>query len=143
MARPVEDFSNAFCMRQEGLTYKQIGIHFGVLGQAARRLVAIGEMRNRKATEYGDNWLFGLSVRTANCLRAERLENLRQVHDFIKKGEYKSIPNLGKKSFDELCAWANVYPEPKKCVQPEDLRSVKAAKTLLEKHGYTVVAPRI
>lgn len=46
-----------------------------------------------------------LSLRTANSLRAAGLNNPDQLRELLARNQPGKIPNIGKKSLNELHAW--------------------------------------
>jgi hypothetical protein len=117
----------AFDMRQKGDTYKVIGEHLGVGKQRASELVRKWERINARR-DAGINLetgaeecpFRGLSIRVINTLKCADYESKEQVREDIhsRKLTPGSIPNMGRKSFNEICDWAEVNAPEKEKPKP-------------------------
>ncbi len=95
---------------------------------------------NRGAPEFD-----GLTVRTRNCLLAENLYTLSDVHKFIAdKGGLSSIPNCGSKTIEEIATVLGIdgleheFMPPKRA--PDDAHAKRCIDYLV-RHGYKVTPP--
>ena len=103
----------ALKLRNEGMTYKEIGKRMDVGAQRARELhrIALWKM------EHQNEWWAGLSVRAANCLNNRNLVTRDQIMEAVKNGtlhpKNRNTRNYGWKSHAEVCKWLGL-PEPQK-----------------------------
>lgn len=97
-----ERAAKAYELRQQGLTYHQIGEHFGVKAERARHMAARGEWIARRIPDEMD----GLSTRA-----------LRYLHNMgiTSKAEARQTdlvwhPGASTKTLEEVKAWAHSHP---------------------------------
>ncbi len=94
----------AFQLREEGLTFKAIGEHFGLSVERARQMVASHKNREKEISSTDDILKKELAcsecavVRILNCLTNAGLSG--DIDTVVKLGGRKilSLKNLGKKS---------------------------------------------
>jgi hypothetical protein len=90
-------------MYQNGFTYGQIGAHFGITAQRVGELVR----SHLRPSRYPQTPLQAeLSTRAANALRSYDFHTKEEVLNAFNAGyDFAEIPNLGRKSLDEILEW--------------------------------------
>lgn len=123
-----------------GATLREVGAQYGVSREQARILICkarrtiVDEMR---APETGARVLNGLSVRAQNCLSNEicpvdrsRLTDER-VRGWVRENGARallSVPNMGRKTYLEICDAFGFDPTDPACPKPPVLREPPPAR---------------
>jgi transposase len=95
-------------MSQNGLTYAQIGTHFGIGAQRVGELI---RSYTRKSLYPKSPLQAELSTRTANALRSEDFKTKQEVLNAWEAGyDFTAISNLGRNSLEEIREWLG-YPK--------------------------------
>lgn len=107
--------AKVLAMRRAGRTLRSIGAELGFTDEAVRQMAIRAERLEQEMLLYSEKPLLMLSVRARNCLIAEfrivcPTANIafpppalvREWHD---AGKLEGIPNMGKKSVQEVAAW--------------------------------------
>lgn len=111
----------AYKLREQGLTFKDVGLKMGVHGSRARDLYCSALMR----IKYGPSWDAGLSVRASNVLNNFGVNSKEEALQKYLSGELvpnKSPRNWGWKCHRELARWLGV-DEPKKKSKHSQLKT--------------------
>lgn len=98
-------YERALWLREEGVSFQKIGIEIGVTAAQARSL----EARAKRALSEPDNEFEGLTARARNCLKAEGCKTKEDALQAFREGKLLKIPNLGNKSYREICVWLGIY----------------------------------
>ncbi|MGH8587373.1 MAG: hypothetical protein ACREWE_14725 [Gammaproteobacteria bacterium] len=95
-------------LRQQGLTFREIGQAMGVTAARASQMVAVAQRRE----EQKDHWTAGLSTHIRNALLAKRFRSRAEVEAALEVGAIAvrtdgrgTIPTLGRKGIAELRQW--------------------------------------
>lgn len=161
--RDIERYQQAKALRQQGLTYAEVGKALGVSATRAMYMVQWLD-RQAQAKAQGANtpsrdptWWDGLRVSTAHALHKAGIQSkgdCGQLLDDLQVAAWRSaaaglhlngpalfVRSSSRQELNEVRLWLGgvAYVEPQKPVSPERLR---AAMRLLEKHGYTVTPPK-
>jgi DNA-binding transcriptional MerR regulator len=89
-------------MREEGMTFKEIGEQFGVCLEHAR--VMYHKALQLNGSEVGETG--ALPVRVYNALKRRGITTRAQVIEAIKTGRINNIMGLGKTGIAEIERWA-------------------------------------
>ena len=83
-----------------------------VLWKANKKAVEISQKQNEPIKDFD---IFDLlTVRATNCLKSAEIYTLDEIRDAITNGKLKQIPNLGKKSINEIIEAVTEFDEYKK-----------------------------
>lgn len=105
----------AFEMRREGKTYKEIAIEVGrtddprmpISIERARQLVLRHERCLKHLAAPSEMGIYaGLSSRARNILKAERISSKEEALNAIESGSLASFPNCGAKTMNQIKEWA-------------------------------------
>jgi hypothetical protein len=105
--------AEALRQRREGKTFAAIAAEMGVSRERVRQMTIQGERREEALKNAEASPLDVLSVRAKNCLLAEKYSSStgrdeptpQEVRAWLDSGRLKKIPNMGKKSVQEVAAW--------------------------------------
>lgn len=113
--KSVERYAKVLAMRRAGLTLKAIGDDLRLSRERVRQMAKKAERLEREKMLSSERPHLLLSVRTRNCLLAEywhtHTYSTRDdpppalVRRWLDSGELRKIPNMGKKSVQEVAAW--------------------------------------
>lgn len=108
----------AYRLREEGLTFKQIGEQLGVGAQRARQIWAREIWRLTREP----HWMDDLSIRAANILNNLNLKSRKEVLEAYNSGRLNpsskcGVRNYGWGTHKEIAAWLGL-PEPMMPVRP-------------------------
>ena len=102
----------AYQLREQGLTYTEIGKRMGITAGRVKQLYSIAKHR----LEWS-NYFFGLSIKLGHLLNNIGIHNREQALEAFNSGKLKpgkgGIRNYGWKSHKEMAKWLGL-PEPMK-----------------------------
>ena len=132
-------YTQALDLRINGLTFAEIGKHFGVSTSRASQMVATAERRLRQV----EDEFSPLHSRIRNALFLEGYRTKEAVLEGIKSGKISPyvtnntcIPNYGIKAHKEVLEWLGIDSI---ITTPSHEKTIKQYIAFLEKHGYTVL----
>jgi len=95
--------------RREGQTLVKIAAERGVTRERVRQMVAAAERREHALLNAPQSPLALLSVRAQNCILAVEcigdVPTPQEIRACMDSGRLKKIPNMGKKSIQEVVDW--------------------------------------
>lgn len=135
--------ASAIELRQSGLTYREVGKRLGGVSVERARQIHNRGIRvlryHRRMTADPDAENLSkleLSVRAENALRNYNINSISEAREWSRMGEWKKVPNMGRKTFRELQDKLNGYkfdaayardPSPIEHVGPSVLEAIAEA----------------
>jgi len=95
-----------------GITLKAVGKRYGLTGSHIKNIII--QQQRKKENDVNPPLFYGLSVRAVNSLKNYDIESIDDARAAFLSGGLDNIPNLGKKSIEEIRIFLGIEPsEPR------------------------------